>query len=194
VTPTDAVIEFFKARKYDLLISHHPFPVRGIPMLIYHTALDNCLGGLNDIWKDFLDIKNAKHICQNLGWYGKIAPITFSSLVKKIEDFVGDKIQGFAASKKELIESVSFCSGLGGYIVDEALMTGSDAFITGELLHPSFNGFAAVIEVAHSRTEFQGVSVFRKLLPEIQVDGAPLSIDYFGNEVASKQQSIDRFV
>ena len=121
VTPTDEVVDFFNKHKYDLLIAHHPFIQPHTPMLIYHTALD-CADphGINSMWRDALGIKNAAHITDNLGWYGSIDPITFEDLLPKIENFIGDKPNGFLGSSGEVINSVAVCSGLGGAVFREA--------------------------------------------------------------------------
>ena len=185
VTPTYAGIDYFNEHKYDLLISHHPFVKNGVPMLVYHTALDCCKNGLNDMWKDYLEVKDAKHFDANLGWYGKIDPIPFNDLVAKVETFVGAKVKGliYHNKKKPLVDSVVICTGLGGLVFGQAELTNADVYITGELTHPSHGHFNGIIEVGHTLTEVIGIKLFRDLLPGIQIDPAPLSKDVFGSEV-----------
>lgn len=184
VTATNEVVEYFHKNKYDLLISHHPFLV-DVPILIYHTALDCCKGGLNDMWANFLEVKQAKHFSRNLGWVGKIDPISFDDLTTKIEKWIGYNIKGIKHSNGELITSVVICTGLGGMVYHEAANTKADCYITGELTSLSTNGFKAVIETGHTNSEFIGVYLFRKLLPQVQIDLAPSEIDYFGKEVVN---------
>lgn len=182
VTPTPEVVSYFKKNKYDLLISHHPFPTN-VPQLIFHTALDCCKGGLNDQWATALGIKNPEHFDRNLGWAGQIEPISFQNLCKKIESFTERKILGQAVSKKSMIESVVVCSGLGGLVLDTALKTKADCYILGEALWDAKkSGFNAVIETGHTNSEWIGIHLFRKLLPQVTIDLAPETIDYFGDE------------
>ena len=187
VTPTHEVVEYFKQNKYDLLISHHPF-ASTVPQLMYHTALDCCKGGLNDMWRDFLGVKDATHFDRNLGWQGRIDPISFHDLVKKIENWLQHEIIGLSWSKKEIIESVCICTGLGGLVLNEAERTGTDCYILGELTHTVTAGstnFSSIIEVGHTLTENIGIAFIRSLLPSLQIDLAPLAIDYFGQETCS---------
>jgi|GEM_PF-2731048 len=194
VTPTSEVVEYFFANKYDVLISHHPFVKLGVPMLVFHTALDCCKGGLNDMWKNMLGVKDAKHFDANLGWVGKIDPIPFDDLVAKIEKFIGNKARGLVQAKNnsKLVSSVVICTGLGGLVFEQAQNTGADVYITGELCSSTIGTFDGVIEIGHTLTETCGVNFFRDLLPEIEIDSAPLNIDVFGHEVVFAQKG--RFI
>jgi putative NIF3 family GTP cyclohydrolase 1 type 2 len=89
-------------------------------------------------------------------------------------------------STGEQISSVVICTGLGGMVIDQAAASKADCYITGELFSSSVKeyGFKAVIEVGHTLTEFIGVDLFRSLLPALQIDSAPLKIDYFNFETS----------
>ena len=186
VTATQEVMRYFKSNNYDLLISHHPYVAYGVPQLIFHTALDCCKGGLNDMWAKYLGVQNSTHFDKNLGDVGSIDEISFEDLIKKIETFIGHKIIGLKYSNGQPIKSVVICTGLGGMVISEAAATKADCYITGELYSTDvkeFN-FKAVIEVGHTLSEFMGVHLFRKLLPDLTIDSAPLEIDYFGVETS----------
>lgn len=188
VTPTQAVIDHFLEEEYHLLISHHPFIAgRGIPQFIAHTAFDCCDGGLNDMWKNLLQIKEAKHFDDNLGWHGRIDPISFEDLVKKVSRFSGN-ILGECYSDKKIIESVVICTGLGGIVMSQALDTGADCYILGENIRSAKGYFPSSIEIGHTLSERVGVDFFRKHFEDedIQFDLAPLSIDRFAEEVYRK--------
>ena len=166
----------------DLLICHHPFIVE-VPQLIYHTALDCCEGGINDIWRDHLGIKDAKHFDGNLGWFGKIDPIPFNDLVELVFSLTGGVFRTKSTSQQ--VESVVVCSGLGGMVLKEALQTKADCYVVGELCcKPEETLFDSVIEVGHTRSEFMIVDFFKKLLKghSVTIESAPLKIDHFGHE------------
>lgn len=185
VTPTSEIKKYFLEKEYDVLISHHPF-VTGLPQMIFHTALDCGVGGLNDQWKDFLQVEEAKHFDQNLGWHGKIKPIQFNDLCDKIENWIGDKIIGEKYSEIDEIKSVVICSGLGGLVNDLALKTKADCYILGESVCSAVaSGFKAMIEVGHTLSERMGVNVFKEALKpyNVIVDCAPINLDIFGREV-----------
>ena len=183
VTPTDEIVQYATANGYDLLISHHPFTVNGMPHAIFHTALDCCKGGLNDQWREMLGIKNSEHFDGTLGEYGDIEPIAMKDLIAKIEQFVGHRIIGSTYNEKNIIKSVVVCTGLGGMVTDLARTTEADCYIIGEAIEPVDEmGFSAVIEVGHTLSERMGVNLFRTLLPELAIDLCPLELDVFGRE------------
>jgi len=192
VTATSEVVKYFSDNDYDLVISHHPF-LKNIPQLVYHTALDCCEGGLNDMWRDMLGVQNPTHFDRNLGWVGGITPISFDDLRAKIEAFIGHPIIGFSDTDGKLIKSVVICTGLGGLVFHQAEETGADCYILGQLSLPDKGRFNSIIEVGHTLTEFIGVNYIRKLLPGLQVDSAPLDIDYFGGEVSFKRKEAKCF-
>ena len=188
VTPTVGVRAYMRQHGYQLLISHHPYVAgHGIPQFIAHTALDCAEGGLNDMWRDALDVRQARHFDGTLGWAGEIAPLPFDQLVERCRAFAGGVVgqQYRAAGTDETIGSVVICTGLGGLVLGQAAATGADCYILGEnTCPPEQGGFKAIIEVGHTLSEWIGVRVFQQLLAPhgIQVDGAPFDIDRFGNE------------
>jgi putative NIF3 family GTP cyclohydrolase 1 type 2 len=157
-----------------------------LPQLIFHTALDCCENGLNDMWRDHLRLKNTcQHFDGTLGWHGEIEPIQFSELVARVKLFSGN-IFGETFNKKgmtDIIKTVVICSGLGGMVNELALATEADCYIIGQNTMPaSSTGFKAVIETGHTASEWIGVNFFRKILAGVQVDLAPAEIDRFSGE------------
>jgi putative NIF3 family GTP cyclohydrolase 1 type 2 len=197
VTATREVVDYFYNNGYDLLISHHPFVKPDVPQLVYHTALDCCPKGLNDMWRDALGVRDAFHFDKNLGWVGNIDSISFDDLLAKVETFIGHKIIGHQETDGQPIKSVVICTGLGGLVFREAEKTGADCYITGELTFADRGKFNSIIEVGHTLTEFIGAKYIQELLPDIQIDVAPLEMDYFGVETSigryKKKKSIGRY-
>ena len=163
VTATEGVAAEFKQGGYDLLVSHHPYIVgedslgqQPIPQVVLHTALDCCVGGMNDQWRDAIGIKNAKHFDRNLGWYGEIEPTPFEELRKRCESFIGTKTIGMSyCDFNRPVESVVVCSGLGGLVEGRAFNTGADCYILGEAVHdPLTSPFDAMIECGHTLSEY----------------------------------------
>lgn len=186
VTPTKEVLDLFHKDGYDLLIAHHPFIARGIPQMVFHTALDCGVGGLNDQWRDMLEIKDPQHFDGTLGWYGEIEPTTLGDLTAKIERWIGAPIVGQKHSDIDKIKSVVVCSGLGGMVNHLAHRTGADCYILGEATQSAeHSGFHSFIEVGHTLSERMGVKVFQEALAPhgIQVDCAPVGVDRYADEV-----------
>lgn len=184
VTCTPEVEDACVQGRYQLLVLHHPMrPLRPLPHVVLHTPLDCGVGGLNDLWRDALGIQNARHIVDNLGWYGP-CPMTMAELRRKVHHYVGGFV-GQLHSTRYDVSSIAVCTGLGGWIAREAFETGADAFITGELTQPASRiGCPVVIEVGHTRSEQVGARAIRRVLgPGIQVDLPPYGADRFANEI-----------
>jgi putative NIF3 family GTP cyclohydrolase 1 type 2 len=193
VTAKQAMVPYCQENGYDLIISHHPDVfINDFPQMVFHTALDCTKGGLNDQWSTLLGVKNAKHFDKNLGWYGEIDPITFKDLVAKCEGFIEGSIGGRKYAEEgddTIITSVVICTGLGGMVEYEAAMTGADCWIFGEGVYAStYANFKAFIEVGHTKSEKIGINVIREVLEPfgIQVDQAPDSLDWYGDEDPSR--------
>lgn len=190
VTPTRKVVEYFKANEYDALISHHPY-LTDVPQIIYHTALDCCEGGLNDMWRDAVGmLPGYAHFDRSLGWVGEIPPITLEDLAAKVRAFAG-RIDGeiyLEPLGNKNVKTVVICSGLGGMVSDIAFETGADCYLTGQLTSKACDtGFRSVIEIGHTASEWCGVLFFRQILKGVQVDLAPSDIDIFGTEINISQ-------
>ncbi len=183
VTKSYDVEKYCETNGYDLLISHHPMLSNKVPQLAFHTALDCCEGGLNDQWRDALGLTNYKHFDKNLGWFGSVPPITGSELISKITDFAGTPPIGLVTGADVIISSVVICTGLGGLVYEEALATGADCYVTGQLSKGG-GGFKSTIEMGHTISERCGINLIRKVLgPSVVVEETPIAIDIFGGEV-----------
>jgi putative NIF3 family GTP cyclohydrolase 1 type 2 len=185
VSATREVEEYFYKHEYDLIISHHPFPCRceATPQMIFHTALDFCKDGLNDLWADYLGVTNRKPFYDNVGVAGTIEPIEYEKLLEKVKVFADNRIEGVAFSKRKVITSVAICTGLGGFVATQAEAMKTDCYILGQGMgKPRSYKFPSVIETGHTASESVGVLIFRKLLPDLQIDLAPYPIDNFGSE------------
>jgi len=185
VTPSFHIAEHAKKQSYDLIIAHHPYPIRGVPMLIYHTALDCAEGGLNDMYRDHLGMQEGyKHFDGTLGWHGNLTkPMAFEDLVAKVKEFSGNII-GETWTELKTIKSVVVCTGLGGMVNELALASGADCYILGQNTMPAaMTGFKAVIEIGHTLSEWHGLLFWQRILKGIKVDLAPVELDSFGTEV-----------
>ena len=199
VTGSAEVDAYARANGYDAIVAHHPLHTgNSFPTMTFHTALDCCKGGLNDMWAEALGVTKDKHIDENLGWVGRFnRPMTFGTLLAKVEKFIGSRILGKHESKigfSHQIETVAICTGMGGSITNLVEPHKADCYITGELTHSRYD-FPAVIETGHTLSERMGQKFFEKLLAAdgVQVDLCPLDIDVFGTECSTmKEKEIAR--
>lgn len=185
VTPTAAVMAHAKMNGYDLVVAHHPFVSPGMPLMVFHTPLDMCPGGLNDLWRDALEIRNGRKYLDNLGWIGEVEPISFARLTEKVAAFSGD-ILGIrrAPADHRMVRIVCVCSGMGGFVEHQVRPLNPDVFVTGQLIQG--HGFTGILETGHTRSEWIMVRFIRRLLEPhgVAVEAAPLHLDVFGREIA----------
>ena len=197
VTATSEVEYYAKLNNYGLVVSHHPMHI-DFPQVVLHTALDCCPGGINDLWAELLglDMEKAHHFDGTLGWRGKFkagAECLFDDFVKKVEGIIGSPPVGICKSNREkgIVWGATICSGLGGLVVKEATDYNCSTlccYVTGELCHSEgLQYFGYVIETGHTLSERIILPKLKDIIvrafPDVQVDIAPIEIDYFGREV-----------
>ena len=188
VTHNSQVEQYAKDNGYDMTISHHPAWSTTLPHLNYHTALDCCRGGLNDMWADAIGLKNHLPFDGTLGAVGRMEkPIEFRALLARCVTFMGDTEPegGVSGDYGGFIKKVVICTGLGGMVTSSVERIKPDCFITGQLSrHPQGISIPYIIETGHTLSERCGLTVFKGLLEPhgVQVDAVPLEMDVFGGE------------
>ena len=165
----------------ELIITHHPAifnPLKkvtdstdsgkmlvsaienGISIYSAHTNLDSAPGGLTDEVCKRLNLSPVSNLHGNLGRFCKASEgttaKTLSSLIKK-EFGIGKLYSTFTEDKK--ISTVAICNGGGGgELVDIAIATGADVYISGDLKHHEvsmlkINDNIDFIEIRHFDSE-----------------------------------------
>lgn len=193
VTASQEVVDYAKKNGFDMLVSHHPHMMDNFPHCVFHTALDCCDGGMNDMWRDIYGVANPRHFDGTLGWHGQISPCTIETLKMKAEEFIGYNVDGevWSVDPGRLLRSVVICSGLGGMVNDTALTTGADCYILGESCRKAREtGFKAVLEIGHTKSERCGINLINDILNPhgMLVVEVPLELDRFGNEYYSRRK------
>ncbi len=179
-----------------LFLTHHPllfFPLKKVTpddttgkmlytvimnsMTLYsmHTNYDSAPGGLNDA------------LCQRLG-LSKVEPLVADERLEgsgmgRIGEIEGMEIREFASFVKSafdvqyirmapkgphMVRKVAICSGAGASLIDEAVKSGADVYITGdvtyhEIIHAVNSGLSMLV-VEHDETEKFFEDEMKKLL------------------------------
>ncbi len=152
-----ASLQFAIENAADMIITHHPCiynklqtldarnPVgkrvitaveHGISAMAFHTRLDAIEGGVND------------SLCEVLGFSGQIPfggcgrfltlprEYSYGELSALVGERLGVKqLSGVDTGKR--IKTLAMLGGSGKSFIDEAYATGADAFLTGEVAHPT---------------------------------------------------------
>ena len=154
---TRAVLEEANKLSCQLIISHHPvifeplkslsaehivyrLAVSGICVISTHTNLDIAKGGVNDALAEAIGLSGLKplHVLENgstIGYAGNLQtqmnPADFAQLVKDRLCAGGVR----AVSGRGDISAVAVCGGSGAKYLGDAKRLGTQAMVTGEVLH-----------------------------------------------------------
>lgn len=179
----------------DIIISHHPImfsPIQKITgdtsegrcilnlienkIALYsaHTNLDSAHGGLNDLMCEILALENCRVLSNpdndfGLGRVGKLPEeITLCELAEKVKGLFGLDSIRYSGADMRTVSTVALCSGGGGSMVYDAVSSGADVYISGDLKYNNirdlvFSGMG-FIEIPHYSSEIFAPKLFEKIL------------------------------
>jgi len=188
-------IEFAKEKGAQLIISHHPSiyaPLTsitekdavgkrilaavkaGVSLMSYHTRLDAVEGGVNDRLCELLGIKDTEAFDIGLGRVGVLEKdYGFEEFCAKVKEALGtEKVTGISCGKS--VRRVAVLGGSGKGSFNDAVATGADTYLTGEVIHSTLLDAREqginLICATHYRTESPVISVIGKFLKEAFAD------------------------
>ncbi len=194
---TENVVDEAREKGCNLIVSHHPLLFRGlktisdmtdvqrtvrkaikndIAVISMHTNMDNAEGGVNFKMAEKLGLDDVQFMAPKT-----VDGVTCGSgvtgvLKKPLEarDFVQLVKTAFGvecAMTNELLERpiarVALCGGAGDFLLDDAVKTAADAFITGEMHYHQYFGYEQQIQICvigHYQSEQYTTEVFRDIL------------------------------
>lgn len=180
-----------------LIITHHPImfnPVKKITtdtpegeLLLFlaqnnialysaHTNLDAAEGGLNDLLSGLLNLTATSPLYitaegAGIGRVGNLSvPTTVSDFAQKVKEVFSLPFVRFTGDGGCPVTRVAICSGGGGSLVDEAIKSGADVYITGDIKYSAardafFSGLQ-LIEVGHYESEIFAKRLFAEILSD----------------------------
>ncbi len=183
VTASLAMIEAAVAEGADALLVHHGLFWRGqdgrvtgwmrqrlatllqhdINLIAYHLPLDaHASLGNNAQWGQRLGwVADSRFGDQNLGFIGPApAGLGFDALVQQLRHVMGREVTGVAGDGRP-IQRVAWCSGGAQGYFEQAIASGADVFLTGEISEPQAHYAketgVAFIACGHHASERWGV-------------------------------------
>ena len=183
----------------NLIVSHHPLLFRGLKtisdltdvqrtvmkaienrlcVISMHTNMDNAKGGVNfriarkleleDV--QFFASKQVDGIEAGSGVVGKLAePMAADDFILKVKRIFGVECAMCNELLRRPVSKVAICGGAGDFLLDEALKTGADAFITGEMHYHQYFGYEQQIQICvigHYQSEQFTSEVFQEIIQE----------------------------
>lgn len=180
-------------RGAELIISHHPVmfnPIKKITAdtpegrcLMYliennisvytaHTNLDAASGGLNDLIAVLLDVENTIPLTlddsgEGIGRVGVLkTPLTLNELALKVKRVFNAKGIRFSGNPDEVITKVALSSGGGGSLVRDAIKSGAQVYISGDIKYDLARTAGAegmnIIELLHYDSEIIAAQLLRR--------------------------------
>ena len=199
---TPALVDEAVAFGADMIVTHHPLIFKGVRKIspedqtgeaiikairagisIYaaHTSADKVLAGVSGAMAERLGLKNVRILDEDgdgtgLGTVGEFeVPMTSEEAVAFVKERFGLKVLKASKPVDGKIERVAMCGGSGGSLIGEAMKSGAQLYISGDIsYHNFFTGpHFMIMDIGHYESEIEIVdilfSLIRKKLPTFAV-------------------------
>lgn len=192
---TEDVVDEAIAKNCNLIIAHHPIVFKGLKKIhnthyvektvrkaiindiaIYaaHTNLDNVYEGVNNKIANKLELENLKILRPmneeflGAGMIGELknglSEDKFLKHVKKKMDLTVIRHSPFL---KKSIKKIAICGGSGSFLIEDAINSKADAFITGDIKYHEFfeaNDEILLLDIGHYESERFTMEIFHHVL------------------------------
>lgn len=174
----------------DLIVTHHPVifrpkksflsgdvvfeaAKRGINVISAHTCFDCAEGGVNDILADILGLTAVEGVPSSecsvpMARIGRINKISSQCFAEFVAEKLSTTVRFIDANNE--IERVAVCGGSGMSFLDDVLLMGADAYVTGDISHHEMleakEKGITVIAAGHFETEYPAMYALKKYIDE----------------------------
>lgn len=203
---TEDVLNEALERHCNLIISHHPLIFKGLKELtgstptqrivadaiikkiaIYsaHTNLDSAWEGVSHEMAHKIGLRGIRVLEQKadnpkagLGVLGEISPTPKIEFLRKIKDVFKVKSLRYSAQSPQLVvRKAAICGGSGASLIPEAIKSGADIILTGDVKYHDFTSFGMDIIIADIG-HFESELCSREILSRIIRDRYPDFVTY----------------
>lgn len=180
----------------NLIVSHHPLLFEGLKNItpetaegrivmvaiengitIYssHTPMDSCAGGINDVIASELGLIDVQVLVPSatdpivgIGRVGELPhDMTVEQFAMKLQEIFDLRGIKFCASDGATIRRVAICSGGGGSLLENAILSGADSYICGDLKYHDFGratGRISLFDIGHYESEICVTDIFMDII------------------------------
>ena len=189
---TEDVVRYAETGGFDLILSHHPLIFSGVRALnecapvprrllrllsadiavfSFHTRLDAVEGGINDGLCALLGLSDVLTMGEGEAALGRVgclsAPMDAAALAAFVKEKLGASILQLADAGAP-ISRLAVVGGAGKGLVSDAVASGADAYLTGELgYHTLQDAPITLIEAGHYFTERHAADLLAAMVKEI---------------------------
>lgn len=194
---TEKVVDEAVALGCNLIVSHHPLifhalkhitgedePQRtvakaltkGITVVSMHTNIDNAPGGVNYKIAEKMQLSDPQFFaCKTVagiecgsGVIGTLSePLAADDFVVMLKRTFDVECVQCNQLLRRKISRVAVCGGAGSFLLNEAIKSGADAFVTGEMHYHEFFGHEQTIQIAvigHYQSEQYTNEIFETII------------------------------
>ena len=148
----------------------------GLCVVSMHTNMDNAQGGVNFRIAQKLGLKDVAFLAPKTvegvecgsGIIGTLQePMASDDFVIAVKKAFGVECAMCNELLRRPIRKVAVCGGAGDFLLDEALKSGADAFITGEMHYHQYFGYEQQIQICvigHYQSEQYTAEIFRDII------------------------------
>ena len=191
---TDQVIACAAEHECDLIVTHHPFLMQGImsvdlsepkgkqiaallshKIAVYsmHTNFDGCVGGVNDVLCELLDLNDYHTDEPAIYRKGTLSePMRFREFISLVKDVLGVTYVNYTGDPNRTIKTVAVLGGSGGSFIPQ--MADCDAFLTGEAKYHEYQMADSLglcmVTAGHFETENPALEKIRDLLRTMSLE------------------------
>lgn len=204
---TEDVMREAEERHCNMVISHHPLLFKGLKQLtgktaterivteavrrnvaVYsaHTNLDSAWEGVSHEMAHMLGLHNIRVLepkneegTAGLGVIGDITPTPKLQFLRNLKDTFNVRHLKYSSQSPQLVvRKVALCGGSGASLIKEAIASGADIIVTGDLKYHDYTTYGLDIilaDIGHYESELCA----RKILSRIIREQFPDFVTYF---------------
>lgn len=215
---TEDILREAMKRQCNMIVSHHPLLFNGLKevtgrtatqriviealrhgIAIYsaHTNLDSTWEGVSHEMAHTLGVKNLRVLSPangndevGLGVVGEITPTPKIEFLRKVKEAFNIKALRYSGQSPQLVvRKVALCGGSGASLIKDAIRSGADIYISGDMKYHDFTSYALDIILADIG-HFESELCARKILSKIIRQAFPDLVVYFAESEPNPIQII----
>ncbi|MDE6011000.1 MAG: Nif3-like dinuclear metal center hexameric protein [Muribaculaceae bacterium] len=199
---TEEIMAEARRRQCNMIISHHPLLFKGLKQItgadpiqrivaealkhniaIYsaHTNIDSAFQGVSYELAHLLGLENVRPLVPKtgenvtgLGVTGIIAPTPKLEFLRRVKETLNVPHLRYSAGSPQLVvRRVAICGGSGAEFIPDAIRTGADVLLTGDMKYHDFTTFGHAIllaDIGHYESEICTKRIFSRIIRQALPD------------------------
>ena len=189
----ERIVDEAREKGCNLIVSHHPLLFRGlkaisdltdvqrtvlkaiksdIAVVSMHTTLDNARGGVNFRIAGKLGLEHVRFFNPEAesgsGVVGELRePMAADDFIIAVKKTFSVECAMCNELLRRPIQRVAICGGAGDFLLDEAVKSQADAFITGEMHYHQYFGYEQQLQICvigHYQSEQYTAEIFEEII------------------------------